>query len=58
MENMIDSKDVMWALWCVILCVLSYKVGNMIGVARGLHVAKSAVIEMLHKGVLVHREGK
>ena len=53
MENMMETKDVMWAVWSLVLCVVSYKVGNFMGFSRGILVAKAAMGKMLHDGVLM-----
>ena len=52
MENMMETKDLMWALWSLVLCVVSYKVGNFLGFARGVLVAKAAIGKMISEGVL------
>ena len=53
MENMMETKDLMWAVWSLVLCVVSYKVGNFMGFSRGILVAKAAMGKMLHDGVLM-----
>ena len=58
MENMMDTKDLMWAVWSLVLCVVAYKVGSFMGFARGLLVAKAAMGKMLHDGVLAIKESK
>ena len=52
MENMMETKDLMWALWSLVLCVVSYKVGHFLGFARGVLVAKAALGKMVHDGVI------
>lgn len=58
MENMIETKDLMWALWSLVLCVVSYKVGNFLGFARGVLTAKAALSAMLNDGVIEFKEAK
>ena len=44
-----ENKDLMWAVWCLVMCVLAYKVGNYLGFMRG---GKLAMMVMIEKGVL------
>jgi len=47
--NVMENKDLMWAVWCLVMCVLAYKVGSYLGFMRG---SKMALMAMLEKGVL------
>lgn len=49
---MIEVKDVMWAVWCVIAAVGAYKVGHFLGFKTGLEVAKGIIGKLIMEGRL------
>ena len=49
---MIEVKDVMWAVWCVIAAVGAYKVGRFLGFKTGLELAKAIIGKLIMEGKL------
>lgn len=47
-----ETKDLMWAVWCLIAAVAVYKVGHFLGFKVGIEVAKVAVGKLIVEGKL------
>lgn len=47
-----ETKDLMWAIWCVIAAVGAYKVGYFLGFKTGLEFAKALVAKLILEGKL------
>lgn len=47
-----ETKDLMWAVWCVIAAVGAYKVGHFLGFKTGLEVAKGIIGKLIMEGKL------
>lgn len=47
-----ETKDLMWAVWCVIAAVGAYKVGHFLGFKTGLEFAKGIIGKLIMEGKL------
>lgn len=47
---MIEVKDVMWAVWCLIAAFGAYRVGHFLGFKLGIEIAKATVGKLLLEG--------
>lgn len=49
---MIETKDLMWAVWCVVAAFGAYRVGHFLGFKMGLEVAKGVIGKLIMEGKL------
>ncbi len=47
---MIDTKDLMWAVWCLVAAFVSYRVGHFLGFKLGIEVAKATIGKLVMEG--------
>jgi hypothetical protein len=47
---MIEVKDLMWAVWCVIAAFGAYRVGHFLGFKLGIEVAKATIGKAIIEG--------
>lgn len=45
-----ETKDLMWAVWCLIAAVAAYKVGHFLGFKLGIEIAKAAIGKLIVEG--------
>lgn len=49
---MIEVKDLMWVVWCLLCCAFAYNIGHMLGFRKGLDVARAIVAKLIMEGKL------
>lgn len=47
-----ETKDLMWAVWCVIAAGGAYKVGHFLGFKLGIEIAKATIGKLVMEGKL------
>lgn len=47
-----ETKDVMWAVWCLLCCAFAYNIGHMLGFRNGLDTARMVVAKLIMEGKL------
>ena len=47
-----ETKDLMWAVWCLVCAFGAYRVGHFLGFKLGIDVAKMAVGKAIMEGKL------
>ena len=49
---MMETKDLMWAVWCLMCGLCAYKVGHFLGFKLGIEVAKATIGKLIVEGKL------
>ena len=49
---MMEVKDLMWAVWCLVCVMCAYKVGHFLGFKTGIELAKAAIGKAFMEGKL------
>ena len=49
---MMETKDLMWAVWCLVCDMCAYKVGHFLGFKMGIEVAKATIGKLVMEGKL------
>lgn len=47
---MMEVKDLMWAVWCLIAAFGAYRVGHFLGFKLGIEVAKATIGKLIMEG--------
>lgn len=47
-----ETKDLMWAVWCLVCAFGAYKLGGLFGFMEGLDTARMVVAKLIMEGKL------